>query len=259
VCYTDELAPDKWPQVLGLCDKYSAGQVLLTGGEPLEYEPLVQLIEMLTLHGVRHAVHTNGWGKYSSVYLEYVAANPGVNSEAYVSMELFEDLQKMYRHSNWPCTFIQEAIDAEVAVEAKMVLTRVTAERKVELTAALRKWEAMGVKSIRMQPVVGQDDLTRGLALDTSSLGFLEELISIKRSSSTLSHLLRNTEESLIALYDYLDRRVHPVSQIAACRCFERIQFVDANLTLYDCRTLWGKSPQKSCYDNFDLACCGFF
>ena len=249
---------ENWNKLLDICQKFNIGEITLTGGEPLEYPLLSELLLFLNSHNIRFSVHTNGCSKNWPDLLDFLVRY-NITLNVHLSTELFVKLQKDLRGTFLPINFIHKIVDNNMNVELKITLHKMLIPYLDKIQNNLYFWINTGIKSIRFQPIVPVGSkFPDGLELDCSFIPFLEELKWLKNNDHLLHKMIRNSPRSFEAVISLLNNSELPKGLVENCNIVDKILFINTDFKISNCKTLWGKKNDASCSDVFDMVCCGF-
>lgn len=251
-----DLPEYKWPELLNICK--NVGEILITGGEPAEYPLLKDFLLFLNKNKIRFSIHTNGVSKKWSDVLFFLKSN-SLHPDIHLSVELFADLQKEMRGSDLPLQFITDVKKAGMLLELKINLHQKLLPYEEQLKDNLYSWVEKGVGSIFFQPIapVGKKFPT-GLELEKSFISFLSELKELKSKDPVLSKIIRKSGIGLDAIISLIEGTNFYKKVADKCNACNQIIFLDPDLKILNCKTLWKRKEDSLCADFFDFICCGF-
>ncbi|MFH1780481.1 MAG: radical SAM protein [Candidatus Nealsonbacteria bacterium] len=252
-----DLPKEKWIRALDHCRE--VGEVLITGGEPVEYPLFKEFLRFLAENKIRFSLHTNGVSKKWSDVLVYFQNN-NLHPDIHLSTELFADMQKEIRGgSKLPLQFIADVKKLNMAVELKITLHQQLLSHIDQLKENLYSWVEKGVDSIFFQPIapVGKH-FPRGLGLDKSFIPFLVKLKGLKAKDPVLSRIIRKSEMGFDTIISLIEGNNFYKTIAEKCRVYDQIIFLNPDLQILNCKTLWDRKKGTSCADFFDFICCGF-
>jgi len=254
-----DLQKDSFKQLVNICKEQDFAEILLTGGEPLEYPYFNDLILLLNKNNIIFSIHTNGFSK-NWAETRLVLKKQNIRPNIHLSSELFIDLQKSIRKTNrLPFEFVKMFARDGMSVELKVTIHKKMMPYLKQLEKSLLYWQGIGVKSIRFQPVVSTSEyFPKELILDESSVFLFEKLIDIKESNKELGNIIRNSSDSFRTTISCLKRSDYCKKKARECDIKNKVVFVDTDLNLKNCISLWGKNSKNKCENIFDLVCCSF-
>lgn len=249
----------KWRQVLNICRNANAGEVLVTGGEPAEYPLLKEFLHFLSENKMKFSLHTNGISKKWFDILNFFQDN-NYYPDIHLSIELFEDLQKEMRgSSNLPLQFIVDVKKLGLLLELKINLHQKLLSYKDRLKENLYSWVERGVDSIFFQPIVPVGkNFPSGLEIDKSFIPFLLELKKLKVEDPTLSRVIRKSAIGLDVIISFIEQTNLYKETAEKCDVCNQIIFINPDLKILNCKTLWERERDVPCSKFFDFICCGF-
>lgn len=250
-----DLPIEDWNKVKEIYEKYNVAQILLTWWEPLEYPHLSDFINFLINNWIKFSLHTN-WvsNKINNIFDKIVKNNINIH----MSIELFEEHQKIVRGwSKYPIELISKLVQNWINVELKITLHQLMVYKKNEIEERLNYFMNLWVKSIRVQPVWETwDNFDKSIILNESFIDFLNKFIEIKKMDK-YKDFIRNSIQSLEAPIKLLNK--DNISYIADnCNMDKKIIFLDTDLNIKNCKTIWHRDLDKKCSDFFDFICCWF-
>jgi len=254
-----DLKKNDIPALVEICRKYDFAEILLTGGEPLEYPYFEELISALQSNGIIFSIHTNGfskkWGRAFTVLRD-----KKIKPNIHLSSELFLGLQGDIRKCDQlPIDFLKKAVSEEMSVELKITIHKGIEKYVDQLEKTLMHWKMSGVKSFRFQPVVSTGKFfPKNLILDKKSVAIFEKLIDIKKNNREPSSVIRNSIDSFKTLISFLEKTDFHLSSAKKCNIKNQIVFINTDLKIMNCQEVWGKDSSKACVDIFDSVCCSF-
>jgi molybdenum cofactor biosynthesis enzyme MoaA len=252
-----DLDKDKWNSLAEFYRNNHIAEILLTGGEPIEYPDFEDFCLFLKTKNIKFSIHTNGTSlKWNSVIDFFKKHN--VKPNIHLSVELFEDHQKILRGETIPYDFIKKIINDGFLVELKITLNGLLLEKIDLLLDKLKEWKNMGISSIRFQPLVPTSNRIPSKVLLNKSFVPLITLLQEYSENKKLSKIFRNSNLSYKATVDYLQG--NPVNKEFANNCCakDKIIFITPDCKFLNCKSLWRKDESKTCSELFDLVCCGF-
>lgn len=253
-----DLSKRKWPKLLDIYRNANAGEILITGGEPAEYPLLKEFICFLNENKIRFSIHTNGISKKWSDILSFLKNN-NFRPDIHLSTELFKELQSEMRGCELPLQFIANVKSLGILLELKVNLHQLLLPYFNQLKKNLYFWVKKGVDSIFFQPIAPLGShFPIGLELDKSFIPFLLKLKQLKSKDPILNKIIRKSEvsfDTIISLIEGSDLYKEVAKKCNACN---QIIFLDPNLKMLNCRSLWDRDKDASCVDIFDFICCGF-
>lgn len=253
---TVDLHKEDWVKVLDICR--NAGEILITGGEPAEYPLITEFMSFLTANQIRYSIHTNGTSKKWSTILAYCREN-NLRPDIHLSTELFPALQKEIRGCKLPLQFIINAKKQKMLVEIKVTLHERLLPYLNRLERNLRSWVGRGIDSMFFQPValVGNQFPT-GLELKKDFIPILLKLKELKAKDRVLGKIIRKSETGFDIIISLLEGTDLYKKEANKCRACNQIIFLNPDLTIMNCKTLWGRARKLPCSEFFDFICCGF-
>lgn len=253
-----DLPKEKWANLLDIYRNANAGEILITGGEPAEYPLLKELIYFLNENKIRFSIHTNGISKKWPDILDFLKNN-NLRPDIHLSTELFKELQKEMRGCELPLQFIASVKELDMLLELKINLHQLLLPYLDRLKANLYSWIEKRVDSIFFQPIAPLGNhFPAGLELNKSFISFLLKLKQLKSEDPVLNKIIRKSEigfDTIISLIDGSDLYKKVAKK---CDVYKKIFFLDPNLQMLNCKSLWGRKKNASCVDIFDFICCGF-
>lgn len=254
-----DLKKNDIPVLVEICKKQDFAEILLTGGEPLEYPYFEDLISALQSNDIIFSIHTNGFSKkWDKAFA--VLRDRKIKPNIHLSSELFLGLQGDIRKCNQlPIDFLKKALGEGMSVELKITIHKGMEKYVDQLEKTLMYWKKSGVKSFRFQPVVSTGNFfPKNLILDKKSVVIFEKLIDIKKNNAELSSVIRNSIDSFRTAISFLKKTDFYLTSAKKCNIKNQIVFINTDLEIMNCQTVWGKNPNKSCVDIFDSVCCSF-
>lgn len=250
-----DLSKENWNKIKEIYYLYNVDKIVLTWWEPLEYPYISELIDFLINNWINFSIHTN-WvsNKIDSIFNKIVENNINIT----VSIELFEEHQKIVRSwSEYPIKFILKLIQNWINVKLKITLHQLMAYKKTEIENRLNYFINLWVKSIRVQPVWKTwDNFEKSIILNKSFIVFLNEIIKLKKMDK-YKKFIRNSLQSLEAPIKILNKE--DISYIANnCNVDKTTIFIDTDLSIKNCKTIWNRDLNKKCDTFFDFICCCF-
>lgn len=256
---TIDIPKTKWQRVLDICRDVNAGEVLVTGGEPAEYPLLKEFLYFLAENKINFSLHTNGISKKWFDILNFFQDN-NFYPDIHLSVELFEGLQKEMRGgSNLPLQFITDVKKMGLLLELKVNLHQKLLPYKDQIKENLYSWAETGVDSIFFQPIapVGKN-FPKGLEIDKSFIPFLLELKKLKTEDPILSKVIRKSANGIDVIISFIEKTDLYKETADKCDVCNQIVFVNPDLKILNCKTLWERDPNVPCSSFFDFICCGF-
>lgn len=254
-----DLQKDDFESLVKICKNQDFAEILLTGGEPLEYPHFKELVLLLNKNGIIFSIHTNGFSKnWSSILSVFKKHN--IKPNIHLSSELFLPLQRDIRKTNQlPIEFVKQANIYGISVELKITVHKKMMAYVKKIERSLINWQRIGIKSVRFQPVVSTNKyFSQDLILDEFTIPLFEKLIDIKNNNKKLGEIMRNSTNSFKTTISYLKKTDYYKKIAKKCDMKNKIVFIDADLKQKNCISLWGKNLRKKCENVFDLVCCGF-
>ncbi len=253
-----DLDKEQWDNLADFCKKNNIAEVLLTGGEPVEYPHFKELCLFLTSKGIKFSIHTNGvslkWNGIIDLFNSY-----NIRPDIYLSLELFDDLQETLRGTKIPYDFLEKIIDCGFWVELKVTLTGLLLNKREVLLDKLEEWADKGISSIRFQPVVPvSEDTPNEVLLDESFISLVKLLEECQLNNKMVGSLFRHSNLSYLSIIDYLQGNSVNEKCANSCCAKNQIIFITPDYKFLNCQSLWGKDESKTCVELFDLVCCGF-
>lgn len=254
-----DLQKENIADLIKICKEQDFAEILLTGGEPLEYPYLKDLVLSLNANNVIFSIHTNGFSKNWAETLA-VLKDHNIKPNIHLSSELFLDLQKIIRKTNQlPTQLLECAVKQGMSVELKVTIHKKLMPYLEQLEESLLNWQRLGIKSIRFQPVVPiSSHFPKDLILDESTIPLFEKLLDIKNNNKKLGEMIRNSSESFKTTISFLKKTDYYKKTARECDMKNKIVFIDTDLKLKNCMSLWGKNSKSRCENVFDLVCCSF-
>jgi organic radical activating enzyme len=252
--------PDKkWDQILDIYQNANADEVLITGGEPTEYPLLKEFLYLLSENKIRFSLHTNGISKKWFDILNFFRNN-NLHPDIHLSIELFDDLQKELRGgSNLPLQFIADVKKLGLLLELKINLHQRLLPYKDQLKENLYSWVKKGVGSIFFQTIVPVGkNFPKGLKIDKSFIPFLLELKKLKVEDLVLSKVIRKSAIGIDVIISFLEGTNLYKETAEKCNVCNQIIFINPDLKILNCKTLWERKKEVPCSKFFDFICCGF-
>lgn len=251
-----DLAENRWKELLNFCRE--AGEVLITGGEPTEYPLIKEFISFLNNKKIRFSFHTNGVSNKWFDILKYLREY-NLKPDIHLSIELFEDLQKELKGAELPLQFIKEAKNLNLKIELTIVLHQKLLPYLDQLKENLLSWIDNGVDSIFFQPIASVGThFPLELEISESFIPFLERLKLLKIKNPILSKAIRNSKTFFDIIISLIERTNLYRKVALRCRMYDQIIFLNPDLKLFTCKTLWKRKKGVSCSEFFDFICCGF-
>ncbi|MEK7501346.1 MAG: hypothetical protein AAB629_00300, partial [Patescibacteria group bacterium] len=179
--------------------------------------------------------------------------------DIHLSTELFPNLQREIRGCKLPMQFIADVKRQKMLVEIKVTLHQKLLPYLDQLKENLYFWVEKGVDSMFFQPValVGSQFPT-GLELNNDFIPFLLKLKELKKDDRVLSKAIRKSEIGLDVIVSFLKKTNLYKREANKCKACTQIIFLNPDLTVLNCKTLWGREMGVPCADFFDFICCGF-
>jgi MoaA/NifB/PqqE/SkfB family radical SAM enzyme len=256
---TIDIPKRKWRQVLNICQNANAGEVLVTGGEPVEYPLLKEFLQFLSENKIRFSLHTNGISKKWFDILNFFRNN-NLHPDIHLSIELFEDLQKEMRSgSSLPLQFIAGVKKLGLLLELKINLHQKLLSYKDRLKENLYSWAERRIDSIFFQPIVPVGkNFPSELEINKSFIPFLLELKKLKLEDPVLSKVIRKSAIGIDVIISFIEQ-TNLYKEIAEkCDVCNQIIFINPDLKILNCKTLWERERNAPCSKFFDFICCGF-
>jgi MoaA/NifB/PqqE/SkfB family radical SAM enzyme len=251
-----DLPKEKWPELLRVCK--NVAEVLITGGEPVEYPQLKELLLFLSENGIRFSIHTNGISEKWHDILSFLKNN-NLHPDIHLSIELFPDLQKKMRGCDLPLQFIADVKKLGLLLELKVNLHQQLLPYKDKIKDNLYYWAEKGVDSIFFQPIASVgENFPAGLEIKKSFIPFLLELKRLKSEDPILKRVIRKSEDGLDVIVSLIEKTDLCKKMADKCNACNQIIFIDPDLKLLNCKTLWGRKEGVPCSKFFDFICCGF-
>lgn len=249
----------RWQKVLDICRNINTGEVLITGGEPVEYPLLKEFLQFLSENKIRFSLHTNGISKKWFDILNFFQNN-NFHPDIHLSIELFEDLQKEMRgDSNLPLQFIADVKKSGLLLELKINLHQKLLPYKDQLKENLYSWAERGIDSIFFQPIVPVGkNFPNGLEINKSFTPFLLELKKIKVEDPILSKVIRKSASGIDVIISFIEKTNLYKETAEKCDVCNQIIFINPDLKILNCKTLWERERNAPCSNFFDFICCGF-
>lgn len=254
-----DLHREKWTEILDIYRSEDAGEILITGGEPTEYSLLEDFLIFLDKNRIRFSIHTNGISKKWPDIFSFLKKNNLV-PDIHLSTELFPELQKELRSdSELPLEFIADVKKLGLLLELKINLHQKLLPYKNQLKDNLYFWINRGVDSIFFQPIVPVGkNFPSGLEIDKNFISFLLKLRELKIKDLTLNKVIRNSAVGLDVIISFIEG-VDLYRRVAEkCNVYNQIIFINPDLKILNCKSLWDKKKNVPCSKNFDFICCGF-
>ncbi|TFG35287.1 MAG: radical SAM protein [Parcubacteria group bacterium] len=253
-----DLSKEKWAKLLDVYRSANVGEILITGGEPAEYPLIKEFIFFLSENKIRFSIHTNGISKKWSGIFIFLKKN-NLQPDIHLSTELFEETQREMRGCELPIQFITKAKKLGILLELKINLHQLLLPHLDQLRANLYSWRGKGVDSIFFQPIAPLgNDFPTGLELDNSFVSFLLKLKQLKSEDPILKKIIRKSEIGLDTIISFIDGSSLYKKVAKKCNVYNQIIFLDPNLQMLNCKSLWDREKNASCVDIFDFICCGF-
>lgn len=253
-----DLEKNRWDDLAEFCEKNGVAEVLLTGGEPVLYPYFEELCLFLNSKKIKFSIHTNGASSKWNNIIDFLNSK-SIKPDIYLSIELFEDLQKKLRGTIASYDFLNKIISNGFWVELKVTLTQLLLSKKDILVEKLEEWADKGVSSIRFQPVVEvSKDTPREILLDESFVQIIKLLEECQFNNPKVGKILRHSKLSYLSVIDYLRGKPIHDKCVNSCCAKDQIVFITPDYQFLNCKSLWGKDESKSCKEVFDLVCCGF-
>lgn len=253
-----DLDKKQWDNLADFCKSNNIAEVLLTGGEPVEYPHFKELCLFLTSKDIKFSIHTNGVSTKWNSIIDFFISN-SIKPDIYLSLELFDDLQESLRGTKIPYEFLDKIVNNGFWVELKITLTGVLLNKKDLLLDKLEEWADRGISSIRFQPVVPVSGETPSeVLLDESFIQLVKLLENCQLNNKKVGSLFRHSSLSYLSIIDYLKGKSVNEKCAESCCAKEQIIFITPDYKFLNCKSLWGKDESKACAELFDLVCCGF-
>lgn len=244
---------EKFSLIKDVCLKNNVKEVTLTGGEPIEYPFLVDLMDFFQQNKIRFSLHTNGtsrnWDKVLNYFKDHF-----LFPDIHISVELFEPLQKEVRGANIPVGLIEKLVDIGCNIELKVTIHQKILPYLSEISSSLDSFIGMGVKSMRIQPVFFPIGIASSLRLNKNSVEMFKKFLELKKEAK-YSNFIRNSNESLLLTIEMLSADDISKVKKPTCVAKDKVIFMQPDGKQVNCLQLWGK---KDCNKEFDLICCGF-
>lgn len=236
-----------------ICSKKNVREVTLTGGEPVEYPYLLDLMIFLKENNIRFSLHTNGTSRNWASVVEFFKQNKFC-PDIHISVELFDELQKEIRGKDMPYDLIKDLVNVGCNIELKVTIHQKLLPWINKIENSLNDFMNCGVNSIRIQPVFFPCNLVTPLRLNKSGAEIFSKFLEIKKNSK-YTNFIRNTDENLLLTIKMLQE--DDISKIdkPSCVAKDKVVFMQPDGQQVNCLELWGK---KDCQKEFDLICCGF-
>lgn len=254
-----DISKSKWREILDIYRNTNASEILITGGEPVEYSLLKEFLYFLSENKVRFSFHTNGISKKWVDILDFFRNN-NFHPDIHLSTELFNDLQKELRSgSDLPLQFIADVKKLGLLVELKINLHQKLLSYKDRLKENLYSWIERGVDSMFFQPIapVGRN-FPPGLQIDKFFIPFLLELKKLKLEDPVLSRVIRKSAVRIDVIISLIEGTNLYKEVTEKCNVCSQIIFMDPSLKTLNCKTLWERKKNVPCSKFFDFICCGF-
>lgn len=253
-----DLAKGQWGSLVDFCKDNNVAEVLLTGGEPVEYPYFKELCLFLNSQNIKFSVHTNGTSSKWKNTIDFFNIH-NIKPDIYLSLELFDDLQQTLRGTQIPYDFLRKIVNDGFWVELKVTLTGLMLSKYDCLVDKLEEWADSGIASIRFQPVVPvSQDTPREVLLDESFIPIINLLRDCQLNNKKVGKLLRHTNLSFMSTIDYLQGKMVDTRCASGCCAKDQIIFITPDYKFLNCKSLWGKDESKTCKEVFDLVCSGF-
>jgi len=244
---------EDFPKIKDICLKFNIKEVTLTGGEPVEYPYLIDLMAFFQENQIRFSLHTNGtsknWDKTIIFFKEH-----NLFPDIHLSTELLDDLQKDVRGTYIPYALMQQLTDLGCNIELKVTIHQKFLPYTEQLPNILDKFIKAGINSIRIQPVFFPCGISSPLKLNKSSSLIFKKFLELK-TISKYNKFIRNSEESLLLTIEMLEADDISLVKKPTCVGKDKVIFMQPDGKTINCLELWGK---KDCTKEFDLVCCGF-
>ncbi len=251
---------ERWDWLISVCRRYASPNLLLTGGEPLQYPELADLLERLALEDIPVRIHSNGvhaeWNRLLKRIDRMADRRLGVT----LSLELVDELQQRLRCSSLPLALVEELAARDLNLQLKVVLHNELLPWVEVLPEVLREWRSRGVSSVRFQTLApaGQAALAR-LRLDRSCLRLVDTLSELDIAYPDLAGLVRNSPEHWRLLRALLTNSLPAErASIEACQVARTLLFMNSSGEEMTCRSLWQRPEGVPCSEFFDETCSGF-
>jgi hypothetical protein len=122
----------------------------------------------------------------------------------------------------------------------------------------LSYWQSLWIKSIRFQPVFPTgNNFDRNLILNEEIIPFINKLMSLSKFEKYF-WFIRNSINSFDACKKFLLKDRNVCNYGKNCNMKNVIIFIDTDMNIKNCRTLWNRNKKQSCNEFFDLVCCWF-
>jgi hypothetical protein len=254
-----DLPMSKWHTLVETFAKFHVQDVLLPGGEPLEYPFLKDLLLLLKSIGMDFALHTNGFSKRWSETLGFLSSS-ALRPRLVLSTELFADMQEEIRECrSLPVDFVETARRYGFDIQLKIVLHQGLVCYDDRIAEVLRFWIGKGVDSIRFQPVFAtSDSFPKSLILSQEAIPMLRMLRDLKLSGGVFGDAILNSPSNLDLLIGLLYNEKPQSERINGCSVKETYVFITPDVKILNCLSLWGHDRMLPCENLFDATCCCF-
>lgn len=241
--------------ILKFCKKNHIKEILLTGGEPLEYPYILELLCFLYESNITFSIHTNGVSSRWDEVLTFLK-NKKLYPDIFLSIELSRNLQKELRNTFIPFRLIKKLNKLNSKVELKINLHKKVLKYLPYLEKIFDFWLNKGIYSIRFQPTVPIESskIFHSISLDASCIKLFEKLIYLKKNK--YKSFIRNTVANLYLPISIIKKEIIPNKIISQCYANKKIIIMRTDGTLLNCFQLWNK---KNCLDDFNFKCCCFY
>lgn len=247
-----------WEDFAIFCQNNNIAEVLLSGGEPVEYPYFKEFCLFLKSKNIKFSIHTNGVSLKWDEILDFFNIH-NMKPDIYISLELFDDLQESLRGAKIPYAFLDRIIDSGFWVELKITLTGLLLDKHNLLREKLEEWADRGISSIRFQPVVPVGrDTPKDVLLDETFIPILNLLQDCQMNNKKVGPLFRHSPLSYLSIIEYLQGKCVTKRCADSCCAIDQIVFITTDYKFLNCKSLWEKDEAKPCTELFDLVCCGF-
>ena len=249
---------NEWHTLVDFCEKNKILEVLLTGGEPIEYPFIEEFLSFLKSNNIRFSIHTNGSSKKWEGLLQHLI-EIDLKPNIAMSVELYDDLQQEVRGCDIPYDLIDKMIQNEFNIEFKVTLHQKLLKYLDSIEEKLKFWHRRGVKSIKFQPVepVG-NGFEESLKLDKKFASFIELLLKFKASNHDLESFIRNSCESFETIKSLIENGYVDESVPEQCITHKKILFLNTDNKVLNCKSLWNRENTPCRSDTFSYVCCGY-
>lgn len=252
---TIDFAKADFNKIKNIWLKNQITEILLTGGEPLEYPYILDLLEFFYDNKITFSIHTNGLSFKWQKVLAFLK-NKKLSPKILLSIELVKKLQKQLRGSNIPLELIKKLNDLNCKIELKINLHKQLVKYLPSFAKILKFWLEQGIYSIRFQPIIpiGSKNFIQTISLDKSCIELFAQLIYLKNTKYK-KFILNSTKNLYLPIF-IIQNKVILNDTILQCCAYQRIILMNTNGELLDCFKLFTK---KACITDFDLKCCCFY